>query len=273
MATFNNINFTSLGSFNGAAIPAGTGGITELHTWAAAPTGAVDGQYYRMTGTSTVYRYDSGIGILVRPDIYAFSGTKVLDKTIAGTEDGAALNTAGWTVENSGDITSDGTWTSFDSTTNRAGATLSVGSPTQGMYFAGYLLHSSGPGSNYWLGNSVSAENGFFSYTFSTKRKTDSNDPGFTKLSEVYADLKLEGVDNFDLSAAGGAWVEIHVVSGSTVDEQGFAYIGHSESPVRFSGNLTSRTSIGWIAGTPSWASTNHNGIIKIKDCYFARYY
>ena len=144
MGTYNNIDFTSLVTYNGVTVPSG-GGSTTLPTWDPAPAGASDGDYYIMSGTSTVYRYDSDIGILVRPEIYDFAGTKTLDKIIVGTEDGAALTSAGWTVESASDITSDGTWTTFESSappSNRAGATLSVGSTANGMYFAGYLSHS-----------------------------------------------------------------------------------------------------------------------------------
>ena len=271
MGTFNNINFTSLVTFNGATVPAAPG-ATELVTWDPTPAGASDGDYYQMSGTSTVYRYDSDIGILVRPEIYDFTGTKTLDAAIRGAEDGATLTSRGWSVESESDITSDGTWTTFDSTSNRAGATLSVGTTANGMYFAGYLSHSAGPGTNYYLGNSVTAENGNIAYTFSTKRVTTSNDPGFIKLGGTTSDIKLEQVDDFDLSTTGGKWVEVYVISGSTTDEQAFAWIGHSESPVRFSGDLSSAASrVDWAVGTPSWGSTYHNGAITVKECYFAR--
>lgn len=273
MGTYNNIDFTSLVTYNGVTVPSG-GGSTTLPTWDPAPAGASDGDYYIMSGTSTVYRYDSDIGILVRPEIYDFAGTKTLDKIIVGTEDGAALTSAGWTVESASDITSDGTWTTFESSappSNRAGATLSVGSTANGMYFAGYLSHSAGPGTNYYLGNSVTAENGNFSYVFSTKRETTSNYPGFVKLSEPYSNIKLEVADDSDLSTAGGKWVEIYVVSGSTTDEQAFAWVGHSESPIAFAGNLNTTSNTGWNVGTPSWGSTYHNGAIAVKNCYFAR--
>jgi hypothetical protein len=270
VGTYNNIDFTNLVTFNGATVPGG-GGSTTLSTWDPAPAGASDGDYYIMSGTSTVYRYDSDIGILVRPEIYDFAGTKTLDASIRGNEDGATLASRGWSVENSSDITSDSTWTTFDSTTNRAGATLSAGTTANGMYFAGFLSHSAGPGAHYYLGNSVTATNGNFAYVFSTKRKTDSNDPGFVKLSTPGSDIKLEQVDDFDLSTTGGKWVEIYVISGSTTDEQAFAWIGHSESPVRFSGELTAKGTTEWAVGTPSWGSTYHNGAIAVKNCYFAR--
>jgi hypothetical protein len=270
MGTFNNIDFTSLVTFNGATVPTAPG-ATELTTWDPAPAGASDGDYYQMSGTSTVYRYDSDFGILVRPEIYDFAGTKTLDAVIRGNETGATLSSRGWSVESASDITTDSTWTTFDSTSNRTGATLSAGTTANGMYFAGFLSHSAGPGSDYYVGNSVTAENGNFSYLFSTKRATTSNDPGFVKVTASFSEIKLEQVDDFDLSATGGKWVEIYVISGSTTDEQAFAWIGHSESPVRFSALLDTTSNTGWNIGTPSWGSTNHNGAITVKNCYFAR--
>ena len=270
MAAFNNINFTSLVTFNGATVPTAPG-ATELTTWDPSPGGASDGDYYQMSGTSTVYRYDSDFGILVRPEIYDFAGTKTLDAVIRGNETGATLSSRGWSVESASDITSDSTWTTFDSTSNRTGATYDAGTTANGMYFAGFLSHSAGPGSDDFLGNSVTATNGNFAYVFSTKRRTASNDPGFVEVGNDDSQIKLEGVDDFDLSTTGGKWVEVYVVSGSTTDPQAFAWIGHSESPVRFAAEQTAKGTTEWAVGTPSWGSTNHNGAITVKYCYFGR--
>jgi len=267
MATFNNINFTSLVTFNGATVPAAPG-ATELVTWDPTPAGAAEGDYYQMSGTSTVYRYDSTLGFLVRPEIYEFSGTKVLDETIAGTEDGAALTSAGWTVSTEGNITTSGGWTIIDSTSAATSASVQVGSTANGMYFAGYLSHSAGPSSDYEGSNSISSGNGNFLYTFSSKKTTASTDPGFVKTSGANGGVKLEQVDDFNLTSTGGEWVEYYVISGSTTTEQAFAWIGHSESPVRFCNDTISDSGLNWVIGS---CDASQGGKIYIKECYFAR--
>jgi hypothetical protein len=269
MATFNNIDFTNLVTFNGATVPKAPG-AAELTAWDPTPAGANDGDYYQVSGTSTVYRYDSTLGFLVRPEIYDFSGTKVLDETIAGSENGAGLTSAGWYVSTEGNVTTSGGWTIIDSTSTATSASVQAGSTANGMYFAGYLSHSAGPSSNYEGSNSISSCNGNFRYTFSTKKTTASNDPGFIKTTgtETDGDIKLEQVDDFNLASTGGKWVEFYVISGSTTDEQAFAWIGHSESPVRFCYDAIANSGLNWVIGS---CDTKTGGEIFIKECYFAR--
>jgi len=124
--------------FQTGVTPAAAGTtITELSDWTTRSAGS-DGDYLVYTPTGRLYVYSSDIGEWVDPRVQAGSPTLVV--SIPGTEDGAALTDAGWSVTTSGvgAITSVGGYTKFSS--NAGGTAYAIfNHATNGQrYFCGY---------------------------------------------------------------------------------------------------------------------------------------